>query len=72
MAGTLLSSLTFLKLLASSGLGVVKLGLDCGKCCTETNFSLTTETVEFMLICVNDLMSFIIVLSRWLDMSELL
>ena len=61
-----------LKLLTSSGVEVVKLGLDSGKCCTETNFSLTKETDEFMLIGVNGLMPIIIVLSRWLDMSELL
>ena len=67
VGGTLLSSITFLKLLTSSGLGLVKLGLDSGKCCAERNFSLTKETVEFMLIGVNGLMSIIIVLSRWLD-----
>ena len=72
VGGTLLSSITFLKLLTSSGLGVVKLGFDSVKCCTETKFSLTKETVEFTLIVVNGLMSIIIILSRWLDMSELL
>ena len=61
-----------LKLLTGSGLGVVNLALDSGKCYTETSFSLTKETVEFMLIGVNGLMSIMIVLSRWLHMSELL
>ena len=61
VGGTLLSSITFLKLLTSSGLGVVKLWIvgivgNSGKCCTERNFSLTKETVEFMLIGVNGLM----------------
>ena len=59
-------------MLTGSGLGVVNLALDSGKCYTETSFSLTKETVEFMLIGVNGLMSIMIVLSRWLDMSELL
>ena len=59
-------------MLTGSGLGVVNLALDRGKCYTETSFSLTKETVEFMLIGVNGLMSIMIVLSRWLDMSELL
>ena len=61
-----------LKLLTGSGLGVVNLTLNSGKCYTETSFSLTQETVEFMLIGVNGLMSIMIVLSRWLGMSELL
>ena len=61
-----------LKLLTGSGLGVVNLTLDSGKCYTETSFSLTQETVEFMLIGVNGLMSIMIVFSRWLGMSELL
>ena len=52
VGGILLSSITFLKLLTSSGAKVVKLGLDGGKCCTETNFSLTKETDELMLIGV--------------------
>ena len=65
MGLTLLSSITFLEMLTSSGLGVVKRGLDSGKCCTETNFSLTKETVEFMLIGVNSSMSIIIALSRY-------
>ena len=59
-------------MLTGSGLGVVNLALDSGKCYTETSFSLTKETVEFMLIGVNGLMSIMIVLSRWLGMSELL
>ena len=51
---------------------VVELGLDREKYCTEANFSLIKETDEFMLIGVNGLMSIIIALKRWLEMSEFL